>query len=60
MTFKKTIHFNCYFSAQMTISENSNGRPTLPRLTYLTDDRLDIVKADQSNVVQYLRQSKQI
>jgi hypothetical protein len=44
----------------MTISENSNGRPTLPRLTYLTDDRLDSVKADQSNVMQYLRQSKQI
>jgi len=44
----------------MTISVNSNGRLTLPRSTYLTDDRLDSVKADQSNVLQHLRQSKQI
>ena len=38
----------------MTISNNSDGLPTLPRLTYLADDRLDIVTADESDLVKYL------
>ena len=47
-------YFNSYFAAQMTISNNSDEFPKLPRLTYLTDDRLDIVTADESNVLKYL------
>ena len=39
----------------MTISNNSDGLPTLPRLTYFTDDRLDIVTADESDILKYLR-----
>jgi hypothetical protein len=38
----------------MTISNNSDGLPTRPRLTYLTDDRLDIVTAVESDVLKYL------
>ena len=38
----------------MTISNNSDGLPTLPRLTYLTDDRLHIATADESDVLKYL------
>jgi len=30
MTSKKTEDSNSYFAAQMTISENSDGIPTLP------------------------------
>jgi hypothetical protein len=41
----------------MTIYENSYELPTLPRLTYLTDDRLDIVTADESDVLKYLRKT---
>jgi hypothetical protein len=33
----------------------SDELPTLPRLTYFTDDRLDIVTADESDVLKYLR-----
>jgi hypothetical protein len=35
----------------VTFSNNSDGLPTLPRLTYFTDDRLDIATAD---VLKYL------
>ena len=42
----------------MTISDNSDGLSTLPRLPYLTDDRLDSANADESDVLKYLRQSK--
>jgi hypothetical protein len=38
----------------MTIYENSYELPTLPRLTYLTDDRLDIVTAKEFDVLKYL------
>jgi hypothetical protein len=38
----------------MTISNNSDGLPTRPRLTYLTDDRLDIVTAKEFHVLKYL------
>lgn len=41
----------------MRISNNSDELPTLPQLTYLTDDRLDIVIADKSDVLKYLRKA---
>ena len=41
----------------MTISNNFDELLTLPRLTYLTDDRLDIVTADESDVLKYLRKA---
>ena len=41
----------------MTISNNSDELPTLPRLTYLTDDRIDIVTVDESDVLKYLRKA---
>lgn len=41
----------------MTISNNSDELPTLPRLTYLTDHRLDIVTVDESDVLKYLRKA---
>ena len=44
----------------MTICDNFDELPTLPRLTYLTDDRLDSVKADGYDVLKHLHQSKQI
>jgi hypothetical protein len=47
---QKAENLNCYFAAQMTIYENSYELPTLPRLTYLTDDRLDIVTAKEFHV----------
>jgi hypothetical protein len=34
--------------------ENSYELPTLPRLPYLTDDRLDIVTAKEFHVLKYL------
>ena len=52
--FQKADYFNRYFAAQMSISNNYDGLPTVPRLTYLTDDRLDIVTADESDVLKYL------
>ena len=51
---QKAENLNCYFAAQMTIYENSYELPTLPRLTYLTDDRLDIVTAKEFDVLKYL------
>ena len=60
MTPQKPENINCYFSAKMTISDNSRGLQRLPRLPYLTDDKLDSAKADESDVLKYLRQSKQI
>jgi hypothetical protein len=44
MTSNTAEDSNSYFAAQMTISENSDGIPTLPWLTYITDDRLAIQK----------------
>ena len=45
----------------MTISDNSDGLPILPRITYLTDDRLYSDTAEESDkILKYLRQSKQI
>ena len=41
----------------MTISNNFDELPTLPWLTYLTDDRLDIVTAADSDVLKYLRKA---
>ena len=38
----------------MTISENSYELPTLPRLTYLTDDRLNIATSKEFDVLKYL------
>jgi len=50
-----------YFSTEMTISDNSDGLPILPRITYLTDDRLYSDTAEESDkILKYLRQSKQI
>ena len=44
----------------MTTYENSDGLPTFPQFNYLTDDRLDSVKADESDILKYFRRSKQI
>ena len=41
----------------MTISNNFDELLTLPWLTYLTHDRLDIVTADESDVLKYLRKA---
>ena len=41
----------------MTISNNYDGLPTLPRLIYLPDDKLDIATADESDVLKYLRKA---
>ena len=51
---RKAENFNCYFAAHMTFSKNSYQLSTLPRLTYHTDDRLDIVTAKEFDVLKYL------
>jgi hypothetical protein len=55
MTSNTAEDSNSYFAAQMTISENSDGIPTLPWLTYITDDRLAIARAEEADVLSYLR-----